>query len=442
MLSKAELNLFTPKVNVINAHLDSICGKDEPCPQCRESEEDAHEHILINNHRRVITDTCTSLRHCSTIREFRLQRTGRTIESWPTIAQEDNYDNVDDVAPSACPTRLLRPCGIVNMSTSSQHSTHQEARQHAAMVAAEIPEEDATTPDISQQSGSSFNTPVARSNTVSPSSTPPLLDRRVVEIVEEDDSIVDVTPGPDHTSSTVTPSEGPKSPSILIGFTNRLRRMRGMINENQTSPPPGTSEFKPLSATSSSKRHRQQELHDDSSDSNDSASFERLPPLPSTAAVNSCVEHALPPPSSSSSSNTNNNSSSDTNDDSSSDTNDDSSSSSSSSSSSKSKGSRKQSVRKSKKSKKKSKKDRSKRKKKKSTMSKNRKHFKKVTKLTSDLTKTDFRFHLKTLRLDTNPRIRRDTFLTFKSTVEDALAQHADTAEIMAKHPTLPDAIP
>jgi hypothetical protein len=49
---------------------------------------------------------------------------------------------------------------------------------------------------------------------------------------------------------------------------------------------------------------------------------------------------------------------------------------------------------------------------------------------------------LKILCPDTNPRTRRDTSLTFKSTVDDALAQHPDTAETMRKHPILPDSIP
>jgi hypothetical protein len=132
MLSKVELDLFTRKVDAVNAHLDSIYGKDKPHPQCC-------QRILINNHGCVIADPCTNLQHCCTIREFRLQRAGCTIESWPTIAQEDDHDHIDDVTPSTCPTGLLRPRDIANMSAApSQHSAHQEARQHTAHVLARV----------------------------------------------------------------------------------------------------------------------------------------------------------------------------------------------------------------------------------------------------------------------------------------------------------------
>jgi hypothetical protein len=70
-----------------------------------------------------------------------------------------------------------------------------------------------------------------------------------------------------------------------------------------------------------------------------------------------------------------------------------------------------------------------------------KKHFKKVTKLTSDLTETASRFHLEILRPDANPRTRRDTFLAFKCAVEDALAQHSDTAEIMQQHSIIPASV-
>jgi hypothetical protein len=51
-------------------------------------------------------------------------------------------------------------------------------------------------------------------------------------------------------------------------------------------------------------------------------------------------------------------------------------------------------------------------------------------------------FHLKIPRPDANPRTRCDAFSTFKSAVEDVLAQHPDTAEMMRKHPILPNSIP
>ena len=65
----------------------------------------------------------------------------------------------------------------------------------------------------------------------------------------------------------------------------------------------------------------------------------------------------------------------------------------------------------------------------------------KVTKLTNSLTKTALQFHLKPLRPDTNPRTRRDTFLTFKNTVQVVLEQHSETASIMKKYPVLPEKI-
>jgi hypothetical protein len=58
LLSTAELDIFCRKIDAINADLDTIYGKDEPYPECRESEENARERVLINNHRRVIKDLC------------------------------------------------------------------------------------------------------------------------------------------------------------------------------------------------------------------------------------------------------------------------------------------------------------------------------------------------------------------------------------------------
>jgi hypothetical protein len=82
--------------------------------------------------------------------------------------------------------------------------------------------------------------------------------------------------------------------------------------------------------------------------------------------------------------------------------------------------------------------------KKKPTSSSKRKkaHFKKVTRLTSHLTKTAARFHLKALRPDANPRTRCDAFLTFKNTVKDGLAQHSCTALAMQDCPILPASVP
>jgi hypothetical protein len=70
-----------------------------------------------------------------------------------------------------------------------------------------------------------------------------------------------------------------------------------------------------------------------------------------------------------------------------------------------------------------------------------KRHFKKVTKLTTDLTKTATQFYLKVLRPDANPRTRRDTFLAFKGTAEDALVQRSETARIIHEHPILPDSV-
>ncbi len=54
LVSKTDLDLFTSKVDALNAHLDSVYGKDEAHPaECRENDEDARNRILITN-RRVV----------------------------------------------------------------------------------------------------------------------------------------------------------------------------------------------------------------------------------------------------------------------------------------------------------------------------------------------------------------------------------------------------
>jgi hypothetical protein len=77
ILSNAELDLFILKVDAINADLDSIYGKDEPYPECRERNEDSCNRILLNNQRRVVSDICKHLRYYLTLQELQVKRAGQ-----------------------------------------------------------------------------------------------------------------------------------------------------------------------------------------------------------------------------------------------------------------------------------------------------------------------------------------------------------------------------
>ena len=58
LLSKEDTNLFILKIDALNAHLDSLYGKSDhgEVKQSRETDESSKDHILLNNHRRVVRD--------------------------------------------------------------------------------------------------------------------------------------------------------------------------------------------------------------------------------------------------------------------------------------------------------------------------------------------------------------------------------------------------
>jgi hypothetical protein len=254
ILSKAELDLFMLKIDAINADLDSIYGKDEPYPERRESDEDSRDRILLNNRCHVVSNICKHLRYYRTLRELQVKRTGRNHED---LYDYGRRDSIIDVTPqSERPVNLLHPRDF-NISTPRYHATHQETEKQTTMIAHEILEEDADIMPPSPRQSSRFATPATRSNPVTPDPFPPHLDR-VVKIVEEDDSIVDVTPQ----------SERPPSPSIIAGLTNRLRAIRAMVHTQSKEP-----------------------TIEQETSANDSISLASFTAMPSTAAVNSRIEH-------------------------------------------------------------------------------------------------------------------------------------------------------
>jgi hypothetical protein len=177
ILSKAELDLFILKVDAINADLDSIHDKDELYPECRESDKDSRDRILLNNQRRVVSDICKHLCYYRTLRELKVKRTDQNHEDLydygraaprPSTPYLANDSVVDATPKSERPVSLLHPRDF-NMSTPRYHATRQETEEQTAMVAHEISEEDANVmPPSQHQSSFGFAAPVTRSNPVTP----------------------------------------------------------------------------------------------------------------------------------------------------------------------------------------------------------------------------------------------------------------------------------
>jgi hypothetical protein len=399
LLTETELDLFILKVDALNANLDSLQGKQDFKVQeeCCETNELARDRILLNYHRHVVRDICMHIRYYRTIRTFRLQRIGRTIESLPSRPQS---------------------CSLIHMS-APQHSERQEAEQQTAMTAQELPEEATTPPPLHRHQQSSFTTPASHASTVTPDSAPSTSDHEVEIIEEDNDDILAMTPP--------TPRERERerertaSPSSLTILNKRVRAgIQTLVDQRPpTDTTNSTETSNPLQSFAPTPMHR---LPPERTPVQSRATNETTTPTsteePDDTGDYLDSDSSVASRGSSSSSN--------------------SSSDSRSSSSSASKDSwQPRSARKSRKSRK------TKATLKKSTReNRKKKHFEKVTKLTCGLTKTAVRFHLKVPRPDTNQRTRRDAFLSFKNTVEDVLAQHSETATIMHEHPILPASLP
>jgi hypothetical protein len=124
----------------------------------------------------VVRDLLLNIRYYRTIRTYRLMRTGRCIHSVKT-----------------------EPSFSINTSTSPAHRAHQVNDWQAANMAQVVSEPTMFTP-IKRQSPP-----------VTPEPAPTLLDR-IVEIVDDTDSILDMTPDP-----------RAFSPSILSDVCTRVR---------------------------------------------------------------------------------------------------------------------------------------------------------------------------------------------------------------------------
>jgi hypothetical protein len=60
------------KVDALNAHLDSLHGKQDSRRQeeCRKTDEATRDRILLNNHRRVVRNLLLNIRYYRTIRAY------------------------------------------------------------------------------------------------------------------------------------------------------------------------------------------------------------------------------------------------------------------------------------------------------------------------------------------------------------------------------------
>jgi hypothetical protein len=108
LISKLDLDLFTTKVDALNAHLDSVYGKDQARPEeNRESDENARNRILINNRCRVVSDILLHLRCYRTLRDLEQKRTGQGIESFNSYVppQPEQQANAVRVINTGRPTR-------------------------------------------------------------------------------------------------------------------------------------------------------------------------------------------------------------------------------------------------------------------------------------------------------------------------------------------------
>jgi hypothetical protein len=216
LISKLDLDLFAAKVDALNAHLDSIYGKDQARPEeHRKSDEDARDRVLINNCCRVVSDILLHLRHHRTLRDLEQKRAGQRVESFNSCAPpQASNDSVADATPSERPASQLLAPQDFNISTPRQCTSRQETELQTAMTAIEISEEEVNLPDLHQHPASSFSSP-ARSNEVTPNTHAPSLDRAVEITEEDDDSVVDVTP-----------SGRPESPSIMANIAKPPRAIR------------------------------------------------------------------------------------------------------------------------------------------------------------------------------------------------------------------------